>query len=119
MLNPIWGLVGLLVVCLAIGVSTFAFYTYMSSIISDKKNKKCQSFSSCFAGFLVVCGLIVVVIPTEQSYNGRQTADEVLKEAVTYVISISFSWLNWKKWVNKNKKFVNCKTSSAQAAEQL
>ena len=100
MLNPIWGLVVLLVLCLFIGISTFAFYTYMSS----NDASKCQSFSSCFAGFLAVCGLIVIVILAGQSYNGRQTADEALKEAVMYLISIFFSWLYWKRWVNKSKK---------------
>ena len=95
MLNPIWGLVVLLVLCLFIGISTFAFYTYIS--LEDALKR--QSFFSCFAGFLAVCGLIVIVILAGQSYNGRQTADEALKEAVMYLISISFSWLYWKGWL--------------------
>ena len=103
MLNPIWGLAVLLLLCLVIGVLTFAFYTCMYSITYDN-NTKCQSFSSCFAGSLAICGLIVVVILAAQSYNGRQTADEALKEAVMYLISIFFSWLYWKRWVNKSKK---------------
>ena len=103
MLNPIWGLAVLLLLCLVIGVLTFAFYTCMYSITNDN-NTKCQSFSSCFAGSLAICGLIVVVILAAQSYNGRQTADEALKEAVMYLISIFFSWLYWKRWVNKSKK---------------
>ena len=104
MLNPIWGLVALLVLCLFIGISTFAFYNYMSS----NDAFKCQSFSSCFGRFLAVCGLIVTVILAGQSYNGRQTADEALKKAVMYLISISFSWLYWKGWVNKSKKSADC-----------
>ena len=40
MLNPIWGLVVLLVLCLFIGVSTFAFYTYKSSVPQGKNLKK-------------------------------------------------------------------------------
>ena len=97
MLNPIWGLVVLLVLCLFIGVSTFAFYTYIYSVPQGKNlKKKCLLFSSCFAGFLAICVLIVIVILAGQSYNGRQTADEALKEAVMYLISIFFSWLYWK-----------------------
>ena len=100
MLNPIWGLVVLLLLCLAIGVSSFAFYTYKSSITpeNDCCNTKCQLLSSSVAGFLAVCGLIAVVVLAGQSYNGRQTADEALKEAVMYLISIFFSWLYWKKY---------------------
>ena len=97
MLNPIWGLVVLLVLCLFIGVSTFAFYTYKSSVPQGNNlKKKCLLFSLCFAGFLAICVLIVIVILAGQSYNGRQTADEALKEAVMYLISIFFSWLYWK-----------------------
>ena len=97
MLNPIWGLVVLLVLCLFIGVSTFAFYTYKSPVPQgENPPKKSLLFSSCFAGFLAICVLIVIVILAGQSYNGRQTADEALKEAVMYLISIFFSWLYWK-----------------------
>ena len=53
-------------------------------------------FFSCLAAFLAVCFLIVVVILAWQSYHGRQTADEVLKDGVLYLISLSFSWLYWK-----------------------
>ena len=100
MLNPIWGLVVLLVLCLFIGVSTFAFYTYKSPVPQGENPPKIYLlFSSCFAGVLAICGLIVIVILAGQSYNGRQTADEALKEAVMYLISISFSWLYWKGWL--------------------
>ncbi|XP_022801864.1 uncharacterized protein LOC111339459 isoform X2 [Stylophora pistillata] len=111
MLNPIWGLVVLLLVCLVIGVSTFAFHTFLSSTTSDK----CQPFSSCFAGFLAVCCLIVVVIFAGQSYSGRETADESLKEAVMYLISIFFSWLYWKKWVKKSDECGDSASRSDQA----
>ena len=71
MLNPIGGLVVLFfLLCLVIGVLTFAFYTCMYSITYDN-NTKCQSFSSCFAGSLAICGLIIVVILAGQSYIGR------------------------------------------------
>ena len=116
MLNPIWGLVVLLLLCLAIGVSSFAFYTYKSSITpeNDCCNTKCQLLSSSVAGFLAVCGLIAVVVLAGQSYNGRQTADEALKEAVMYLISISFSWLYWKGWLRSADR-----ERGHQAAEQV
>ena len=91
MLNPTWGLAVLLVVCLVIGVFTYAVFTFLSS-----DEHRCQSFFSCLAASLAVCFLIVVVILAGQSYHGRQTADEVLKDGVLYLISISFSWLYWK-----------------------
>ena len=92
MLNPTWGLAVLLVVCLVIGVSTYTVFTYKSS----NSDNGCQTFSSCLAAFLAICFLIVVVILAGQSYHGRQTADEVLKDGVLYIISVSFSWLYWK-----------------------
>ena len=104
MLNPIWGLVALLVLCLFIGISTFAFYNYISS----NDAFKCHSCWSYFGRFLAVCGLIVIVILAGQSYNGRQTADEALKKAVMYLISISFSCFCWKGWVKKSKKSADC-----------
>lgn len=102
MLNPIWVLV-LLLVCLIIGVVTFAFYTFVSSITSKNNHGNittdsrswdcCQSFSSCFAGFLAVYGLIAMVLFSGQSYSRRDTANEALKEAVMYLIPIFFLWL--------------------------
>ena len=92
MLNPTWGLAVLLVVCLVIGVFTYTVFTYKSS----ESNNGCQMFFSCLAAFLAVCFLIVVVIFAGRSYHGRQTADEVLKDGVLYLISLSFSWLYWK-----------------------
>ena len=97
MLNPTWGLAVLLIVCLVIGVFTYLVFTFLSS-----DNHRCQSFFSCLAAFLAICCLIVVVILAGQSYHGRQTADEVLKDGVLYLISISFSWLYWKHCASKN-----------------
>ena len=97
MLNPTWGLAVLLVVCLVIGVFTYTVFTYKSS----DSDHGCQSLFSCLAAFLAVCFLIVVVILAGQSYHGRQTADEVLKDGVLYLISVSFSWLYWKHCASK------------------
>ena len=91
MLNPTWGLAVLLAVCLVIGVFTYTVFVFLSY-----ENHCCQSFFSCLADLLAVCFLIVVVILAGQSYHGRQTADEVLKDAFLYLISFSFSWLYWK-----------------------
>jgi len=96
MLNPTWGLAVLLVVCLVIGVFTYTVFTFKSS-----DEHCCQSFFSCSAAFLAICFLIVVVILAGQSYHGRQTADEVLKDGVLYLISASFSWLYWKHCASK------------------
>ena len=97
MLNPTWGLAVLLVVCLVIGVFTYTVFTFKSS----DSNHSYQSFFSCSAAFLAICFLIVVVILAGQSYHGRQTADEVLKDGVLYLISASFSWLYWKHCASK------------------
>ncbi|PFX18508.1 hypothetical protein AWC38_SpisGene17137 [Stylophora pistillata] len=129
MLNPIWGLVVLLLVCLVIGVITFAFYTFMSSITSKNNDGNittdcrswdcCQSFSSCLAGCLAVYGLIAMVLFAGQSYSGRDTANEALKEAVMYLISIFFSWLYWKKWVSKSHKSGDSQSRSVQTTPLL
>lgn len=91
MLNPTWGLAVLLVVCLVIGVFTYMVFMYLCSVKHD-----CQPFFSCLAALLAVCFLIVVMILAGQSYHGRETADEVLKDAVLYLIPAFFSWLYWK-----------------------
>lgn len=113
MLNPTWGLAVLLIICLVIGVFTFTVFTFLSSVYESNGNTSedqqgdnskhgYQSFFSCLAAFLAVCCLIVVVILAGQSYHGRQTADEVLKDGILYLISVSFSWLYWKHYVSKN-----------------
>ena len=98
MLNPIWGLAVLLIVCLVIGVFTYMVFTFLSS----DNNHPCQSFSSRLAAFLAVCFLIAVVILAGQSYHGRQTANEILKDGVLFLISVSFSWLYWKHSASTN-----------------
>lgn len=162
MLHPIWGLAALLVVCLIIGVFSYAVYTILcvcyrnpsygkiptesnnkTTIINirdnnvettgsgdnriehlekvDGKNSKkdgekhtWQAIFSCLAAFLAVCCLIVVVILAGQSYHGRQTADEVLKDAVLYLISVCFSWLYWKNIASKPSQ--NTAGNSAEQA---
>ncbi|KAL9989515.1 hypothetical protein ACROYT_G004075 [Oculina patagonica] len=118
MLNPTWGLAALLTVCLVIGVFTYAVFTFLCSVYDvndytapeappdDNSKHRVQSFFSCLSAFVAVCCLIVVVILAGQSYHGRETADEVLKDGVLYLISVFFSWLYWK----------NCVASSNAAA---
>lgn len=98
MLNPIWGLAVLLIVCLVIGVFTYMVFAFVSS----DNDHRCQSFFSCLAAFLAICFLIVVVILAGQSYHGRQTADEFVKDGVLFLISVSFSWLYWKHRASTN-----------------
>ena len=119
MLNPTWGLAALLVVCLVIGVFSYAVFTCLcegcrccslcvccsndNTALESADNGKhpMQTFFSCLSAFLAVCCLIVVVILAGQSYHGRQNADEVLKDAVLYLISFCFSWLYWKNIASK------------------
>ena len=98
MLNPTWGLAVLLVVILVIGVFTYMVFRFLSS---DKKHPK-QSFWSCLAALLAIYFLIFVVILAGQSYHGRETADELLKDAVMYLIPAFFTWLYLKHIASKN-----------------
>lgn len=55
-----------------------------------------QTFLFCFAGFVAVLCLVVIVLFAGQSYDGRETADEVLKTALLYLIGAFFSWITLK-----------------------
>lgn len=62
---------------------------------TDRNNccTKLQTFLFCMAGFVAVLCLVVIVLFAGQSYNGRETADEVLKTALLYLIGAFFSWV--------------------------
>ena len=132
MLNPTWGLAALLIVCLVIGVFTYAVFTFLCSKIKTKRDTDgatggsgnsedkhpVQSFLSCLSAFLAVCCLLIVVILAGQSYHGRETADEVLKDGVLYLISVLFSWLYWKNCIaSKNPGVVAVLTQNTSAEQ--
>ena len=92
MINPTWGLTVLLVVCFVI-VALF----YVVFMICDV-DKCCSSLFirrlSIFpAGFLGLCLAAVVPVLAGQSFYGRETADDILKTALLYVINFLGLWI--------------------------
>ncbi|XP_022784422.1 uncharacterized protein LOC111325003 [Stylophora pistillata] len=69
---------------------------------------RCQSFYWSFSCVLATTCLLIVTVLTGQSYNGKETADQVLKDVLVYLIPFLFGWVCWK---NRNMKNVTRTTS--------
>jgi len=53
-------------------------------------------FIKCVVSFCGVCLLVVSAVLAGQSFYGRETADDVMKTVLLYVISGLISWMSWK-----------------------
>lgn len=115
MINPAWG------VSILLGISSF-FITLFFVI-----NEIIQAGESCLSTFLVYTpaflGLCVIFVPpvlVGQSFYGRETADDILKSAVLYVIG-AVSWLYFKssKPSSNSSKCIEAANKAAHAAKDL
>ncbi|XP_015776381.1 PREDICTED: uncharacterized protein LOC107354414 isoform X2 [Acropora digitifera] len=88
MINPLWGVIVLLFVCVSVAAFIFAVYIY-----SSKDTKTKFLFSVCAAFVVSVWSLLVVVSLAGQSFYGREGADDVVKLVTLYVTAASFSWI--------------------------
>lgn len=88
MINPLWGVIVLLFVCVSVAAFIFAVYIYSSKV---KKTK--FLFSVCAAFVVSVLSLLVVVSLAGQSFYGREGADDIVKLVTLYVTAASFSWI--------------------------
>ena len=92
MINPTWGLAVLLIVCFFVIALTFALY----KIFDVEECCDFKYFIKCVVSFCGVCSLVVSAVLTGQSFYGRETADDVMKTVLLYVISGLISWMSWK-----------------------
>ena len=93
MINPTWGLAVLLIVCFFVFALTFAFY----KIFDVGECSDFKYFIKCVVSFCGVCSLVVLAVLAGQSFYGRETADDVMKTVLLYVISGLISWISWKQ----------------------
>ena len=88
MINPLWGVILLLFVCLSVAAFIFAAYIYCWR---DEKTK--FSFSLCAAFVVSVWSLLAVVGLAGQSFYGREGADDIVRLVTFSVTVASFSWI--------------------------
>ena len=89
MINPLWGVIVLLFVCVSVAVFIFAVYIYYWSKDTNTK----VLFSLCAAFVVSVWSLLVVVGLAGQSFYGREGADDIVKLVTLYVTAASGSWI--------------------------
>ena len=101
MINPTWGLTVLLVVSLVVVALFYAIYMMcdVDQCCSSLFIQRCSVFT---AGFLGLCFAAAVPVLAGQSFYGRETADDVLKTALLYVINILILWM-FKKSPTTNR----------------
>lgn len=86
MINPLWGITVLLLACLFVVKGTFLLYQIFDRDNDQGKKGSFLLIAMCVALFLGGCSLFVLVILAGQSFFGRETADDVVKTVLLYVI---------------------------------
>lgn len=84
MLNPAWGLTVLFVVFL-VGVGLLFSIEQICDAISKDNFQPCLTIPAIFIGLCLVAGMTVLV---GKSFSGRETADDVMKTALLYVVGV-------------------------------
>ena len=87
MINPVWGLTVLLIVCVSVVLLTFLLYQFF-----QEGNFQCSQgdIMQIIVGGVTFCGvfsLVATAVLAGQSFYGRETADELVKTVLLYVIS--------------------------------
>ena len=102
MINPLWGITVLLLACLFVVMGTFLLYQIFDRDNAQGKKGSFLLIVMCVALFFGGCSLFVLVVIAGQSFFGRETADDLVKTVLLYVIGgfISFFPLRGDK---KNK----------------
>ena len=89
MINPPWGLTVLLIVCF---VGFAAFYSVKAIRDAENTIHPCLVYSAAFVGLCLTATLTVLA---GQSFYGRETADDVIKTVLLFVVG-KISWMYWK-----------------------
>ena len=102
MINPVWGLTVLLIVCASVVLLTFLLCQFF-----QKGDFQCSQGGIIQIMVLGVtfcggCSFVASAVIAGQSFYGRETADELLKTVLLYVISGVASLLSWLR--KKEKK---------------
>lgn len=99
MINPLWGITVLLLACLFVVMGTFLLYQIFDRDNDLSKRGSFLLIVMCVALFFGGCSLFVLVVIAGQSFLGRETADDLVKTVLLYVIGgfISFFPLREKK----------------------
>ena len=92
MVNPTWGVTVLLVVCVVI-VALFYAVFMISDVDRCCSKLFIRRFSIFAPGFLGLCLAAAVPVLAGQSFYGRETADDILKTALLYVINFLALWM--------------------------
>ena len=97
-LNPVWGLIVALIVCLAVT----SFNYVVERCINVRRKGLEVRFHTTFRrlyvlAYLALTFLMIVVIFAGQSFNGRETAGDLINTVLFTALSGVFSWLSWKR----------------------
>jgi len=128
MINPTWGLTVALLVCSMFAALVYAVYLYLDATDDNSTQvagtgaatkdssccKKLHTFLFCGSGFLAVLLLVVIILFAGQSYNSKETADEVLKTILLYFIGAFLSWISWKKHLSHPPNRTSLGTQTSQ-----
>ena len=96
MISPTWGLAVLLIV----GVFVSALTYFLRKIFEVDKCSHITHFIICVVSFCGVCSLVIVAVLAGQSFYGRETADDIMKTVLLYVIS---GLTGLKAWLSNNQ----------------
>ena len=97
MLNPTWGLAVLLIVCFFAFALTYALHKIFSVDHYKCRLRHIVHIIIVAVSFCGVCSLVVLAVLAGQSFYGRETADDLVKTVLLYVISGLISWISWRQ----------------------
>ena len=97
MLNPTWGLAVLLIVCFFAFALMYALYKIFSVDHYKCSLRHIVHIIIVVVSFCGVCSLVVLAVLAGQSFYGRETADDLVKTVLLYVISGLISWISWRQ----------------------
>ena len=96
MINPVWGLAVCLMACIFVLALTFILYQIFKLEDLQCSGRCIKHIFICFGTFCGGCSFVVLAVLAGQSFYGRESADELVKTVLLYVISGFISWLSWK-----------------------
>lgn len=92
MSNTVWGFTVLLVISVILSSIVFAIYNFLQARAYSRVDNVKFMFIYAISLFSVL-SLVVVVILSGQAFFGRDSANELLKTALVYIITAFVSWI--------------------------